>query len=88
MKNLDSFSRKFLSICFGTGIVLFSTGFFIRSVSPAQAKVPEFTPSGKKITTGSGVEIYPVGIANGTCYWLEYVDKWEFNSRACVDWKN
>jgi hypothetical protein len=35
---LNHMKTKFLSVCIGIGIVLFSSGFFIQSISPATAQ--------------------------------------------------
>lgn len=87
MLKSDVFAKRFLMICAGVSMVILSAAFLIRSSQPAHAN-PSVAPSGKVAKTGSGVEIYPMGIANGTAYWLEFVDSWQFNSKPVANWKN
>ncbi len=82
----DLFVKRFLVICLGLSMVIMSVAFLLRSVSPAQASTT--TPvEPAKAQYGSGVEIYPLGINNGTAYWLEFNQVWYFNSKSLADWK-
>ncbi|MFH0893849.1 MAG: hypothetical protein V2A54_05380 [Bacteroidota bacterium] len=87
MFKTDLFAKRFLLVCAGVSMVVLSVAFLIRSTQNAQANAPAVAPSGKTASYGSGVEIYPMGISNGTAYWLEYVDSWHFNSKALAEWK-
>jgi hypothetical protein len=67
-------------------MVIFSVAFLLRSVSPAQATTAAPAETAKA-QYGSGVEIYPLGINNGTAYWLEFNQVWYFNSKSLAEWK-
>lgn len=81
----DLFIKRFLAVCIGLSIVIASTAFLIQSAKPAQANVIQTPPN--KAPNSSGVEIYPMGISNGTCYWLEFSGSWGFNSKSIANWK-
>lgn len=87
MKTLDPFSKKFLSVCLGASIVLLSAGFLVNSVAPAKAESKNLI--NEKISTGSGVEIYPLGNTGGNAYWLEFSDNsgWKFRAESLTIFK-
>ena len=88
MKDLDLFSRRFLTVTLGLSVLVLSIALLNLSVSRASAAD---APLPKTQLTGdiSGAEIYPFGHVKDTFYWIEYNNKgWQFASRAMEDWTN
>ncbi len=63
--------NKFLQVCIGVSIVLFASGFLIRSVQNVNAEVPasKFSTN-KKIALSDSFS--PVGISAGYAYYFSF----------------
>ena len=62
--------NKFLQTCIGLAIVLFATGFLIRSVQPAYAS--ESSPKSTNKIGWDGDSYTGVGISDGYAYYIRW----------------
>jgi hypothetical protein len=70
MPTTDNFSKRFLSVCAGISIVLLSGAAFMYSTK--QSIAAEKTATVKPAQTGTAENYIPLGISNGTAYWIVY----------------
>jgi hypothetical protein len=91
MKNLDLLTKRILLVTLGVGLsvsmILCSASLFVYSIKTANAApVPANTVALKVMP--QGIEEYPMGIANGYAYYMEYANNgWFFNKHALSDFK-
>jgi hypothetical protein len=70
MNTTDNFSKRFLTVCAGLSMVLLSGAALVYTAKPSMAD-PK-TVSNKFIQSGTSENYIPLGIANGTAYWVVY----------------
>ena len=70
MQTNDNFSKRFLSVCAGLSLVLLSGAAFVYSTKASVAA--EKTTTAKVVQTGTSENFVPLGISNGTAYWIVY----------------
>ncbi len=71
MQTTDNFSKRFLTVCAGISMILLSGAAFMYTAKPSHAK-EQTTAHKVTLQDGSSENFIPLGIANGTAYWIVY----------------